>query len=291
MVAPWIEDLIERAIGALGRADHARALELADQLLAEAPDHPLVRAIRAQALLGSGAGEEALEEAERAVELDPSSVRAHILLGLAAWRTERLTRAQESFQRAVKLSGRKPGVLVDYAWFMASARGPRLAVLAAQDAVDADNGSSTAWAALGLAQFRLRRRQEAEASLKRALQLDPNDPYAQLVMAKLLQDQRQDTKAVALASLLEDTPGTQEDVDSIRREAKKRQIARMLVERHADPESVSHERRPAWWVWVLGAVMIIAGLAVIIPPVTLLSCLPYLAVLSLLLFLLRRATG
>ena len=56
--------------------------------------------------------------------------------------------------------------------------------------------------ALGLAQFRLHRRQEAEVSLTRALQLDPNDPYAQSVMAMLLQDQRQDSKAVALAVLL-----------------------------------------------------------------------------------------
>jgi len=118
---------------------------------------------------------------------------------------------------------------------MASERGPRPAIEAATAAVRAAAHSSTAWAALGLAQFRLRRRREAEASLHKALKLDPNDPYAQSVMAALLQDKRQDSQAVALSRLLEETPGTEQIVADIRDEAKRRQFAKRMVEREAFP--------------------------------------------------------
>ena len=245
-----IEELSDEALEALQRGDYVRALAVADQLIAAAPESPAARALRAQALLGTDAGEEAVSEARRAVELDPQDAYTQRLLGLAAWRDERLTLAQGSFEQAVELSGRKPELLAEYAWFMASERGPRLAEEAAREAVDADANSSTAWAALGLAQFRLRRRQQAEASLRRALKLDPNDMYAQSAMVVLLQDQRQDTKAQALAHLLEDSPGTEEFVASVRAEAKQRQIARMLLERNAVREAVFAEPPRRGWLWV-----------------------------------------
>jgi len=271
-----IEELLEEALGALRRGDHVRALAIADQLTTALPESPVARAIRAHALLGTDAGGEAVAEAQRAVELDPRNQYAQRLLGLAAWRDERLTLAQVSLERAVELSGRKPELLAEYAWFMASERGPRLAEQAAQEAVCADEGSSTAWAALGLAQYRLHRRKEAEASLRRALELGPNDLYAQSAMVVLLQDQRKDTKAEALAHLLEGSPGTEEFVESVRAEARERQIARMLLERKAIPNEVSAEslRRRGFWLAVAAAM--IAGMCVLIQPqgaIQLLLCL------------------
>ena len=113
-------------------------------------------------------------------------------------------------------------------------RGPKPAEQAAQEAVEADAESSTAWAALGLAQFRLHRREEAEASLRRALQLNPNDIYAQSAMVALLQDRHDDGKAEALAGLLGEHAGTEDLVAAVRDNAKQRRIARMLVERKVD---------------------------------------------------------
>jgi len=250
----------------LKRGDHIRALAVADQLVADVGDHPLLRAMRAEALLGSENGEEALAEARLAVELDPNSDYAHRVLGLAAWRQERRTLAQESLERAVELSGRRPELLAEYAWFMAIERGPRLAEAAARRAIDTDAEMSTAWAALGLAQYKLRHRDEAEVSLRRALELNPKDLYAQGAMIMLLQDRRLDNQVEVLADLVGETPGTEEFVASIRDEAKRRRIARMLVERNAMPEPKAEESPRRWAAWTVALALIVTGICLFFEP-------------------------
>jgi Tfp pilus assembly protein PilF len=247
------QSLIDEAFAALHDGDSVRALGIGDQLAAEAPESPVAHAIRAQALVGAADAEEFLKEALRAVELAPHDGHAHRLLALAAWRNGRLGQAQESFRRALGLTGRAPAVLSEYAWFMASERGPKLAQEAAQAAVDADERSSTAWAALGLAQYRLHRFAEAEASLRRALQLNPNDIYAVSAMVGLLQDQRKDDKAEALVSMLKGQAGTEEVVESVQQQARERRIAGMLVQRKVDLDTAVGEPRRYRWIWLLGA--------------------------------------
>jgi len=282
------QNLCDDALTALRAGDYVRAVALADQLVAARPDDAVVRGIRAQALLGADAGEDAVEEARRAVELDPESQYAHRLLGLSAWRAGRLTLAQESFERAVEISRRRPELLAEYAWFMASERGPRPAERAAQEAVEADPESSTAWAALGLAQHKLHRRREAEESLGRALKLDPNDLYAQGAMAALLQDLRRDSQAEALADLLGEVPGTEQLVEEIHREAKRRQVARMLVERQAMPTAPSPLFTRRLGVWLLMACTMIVGLVVLVHPETVAQYVACLVFPLLILFLLRK---
>jgi Tfp pilus assembly protein PilF len=251
------QDLIEQAFAALNNGDYVRALAIGDQLVADLPDRAVVRAIRAQALLGTDSPQEAYEEACRAVELAWEDEHAHLLLAMSAWRTERLAIAQEAFKHAIALSGSKPAILSEYAWFMASERGPKLGKEAADAAVEADAASSTAWAALGLAQYRLHRRAEAEASLRRALELNPNDIYAQSAMVTLLQDRRQDGRAEALVGLLAEHAGTEDLVAAVRDEAKRRKIGRMLVERKVDVDAPPRESRSALWVWVIAAATLV----------------------------------
>jgi Tfp pilus assembly protein PilF len=282
-----INDLTEEALLALDDGKHVRALALADQLIAAQPDNPTARCIRAQALLKSGAGEDAVDEARLAVELDPESEQAQTILGIAAWRTGKLTLAQSSLEEAIRLSGRRPGLLVDYAWFMASERGPRPALDAALEATRAAGGSSTAWAALGLAQFRLHRREEAETSLRKALELDPNDPYAQSAMATLLQDKAQDNQAVALTHLLEDVPGTEEIVAGVRQEAKRRQVAKKLVEREALPDAV-FEVTVRRWFWPVLAAALVGLMWYGIRPESLATLLPTVVIPLLLVWIAYR---
>ena len=177
-------------------------------------------------------------------------------------------------------------MVADFAFFMAAARGPRLAEAAANEAVCADPQCAAAWAARGLAQFRLHRRRAAEASLKRALELDPNDPYAQAAMLALLYDRREHAQAVALAELLKDSRGTEEFVAvrlfllgcgfpdisateefvaTIRNEAKKRQVGWELVERGALREPTYYADSPwLFWLCLLLSALIVAGLVALI---------------------------
>ena len=263
-----IEVLTAEALEALERGDHVRAIAITDQLASEAPDDPLIHVVRARALLVGGDPEEALAASQRAVELDPAGSKAQSLLGVAAWRLGRLTLAQQALETAIRNSGQQPGPLVDFAWFMASERGPRLAEDAALEAIAAADNSSTAWAALGLSQLRLHRRDDARESLRRALELDPNDPYAQYAMPRLLQDRRADADAVHLASILQETPGTQAIVADIQREAKQRQVARRLVERGAYPTPDRHDRPYRPWFWLVASIAVIFILLTTLQPST-----------------------
>jgi Tfp pilus assembly protein PilF len=284
-----IESLIQQALAAISRGDDVRAVAITDQLATELPDDALVRATRAQALLSGADAEAAFDEARRAVELDAQNALAQLLLGLAAWRTERLGLAQQSLVEAVRLSGRSARYLTQYAWFMAQERGPRLAEAAAREAIAADASSSTAWAALGLAKHRLHNNVEAEASLRQALRLDPNDIYAQSAMVVLLQHQRHDEQAVALSKLLEESPGAEDFVAAVRAEAKRRHVERLLVEHKAMPGAP--ERR-GWWLWLswsIAAGMVGAGVCLVFQPSLPIVVLMCVIIPSLLLWGLRRA--
>ena len=259
---------MEQARAALDGGDHVRALSISDQLVALAPDDPAACAIRARVLLHADAGEEALSESRRAADLAPQDARVHLIMGLAAWRCERLTLAQQSLERAIELSGRNPGILVDYAWFMAVERGPRLAEDAALEAVAANQTSSTAWAALGLVQFRLHHREGAKESLDRALELDPTDPYAQSVMISFFHDRSENDKAEAMRGLLEGTPGTQDVIEKIRHDVKSRRIARLLIERGMDEIEPKNPARYVGWAWLAVTAALVGSLCVVFRPAT-----------------------
>ena len=285
-----IRDLIDETRDALESGDHPKALEISARLAGECPADIEIRLLLAKVLLHADAADEALQEARQVVKMAPASDEAQTLLGLAAWRNGRLTLAQDSLQRAIRLSGRRPGLLADYAWFMAQERGPKLAEEAAREAIAANEKSSTAWAALGRTQFRLHRFAEAEASLRRALQLDPNDPYAQRAMMDLLHQRRQDGKAVALASLLEDTPGTEQLVKTVRSEAKSRLIAYKLLERRAIPAANFDNPRQRW-NWLFVAAFLMTGVLLVAQPTSPTGFAICLVVPLILLYPIRRLLG
>jgi Tfp pilus assembly protein PilF len=251
---------VDLALAALQHGQDVRAVAITDQLVAEAAEDPLVCAVRAQALLSGSSAEEAFAAARRAAELNPASEHAQRVLGLAAWRDGRLSLAEQSLQRAVELSGRRGNLLAEYAWFMASERGPRAAEAAAREAIEADRRSSTAWTALGVAQHHLHRRDEAEASLRRALELDADDLNAQSAMVDLLQERRQDDRAGALTEVMENHPEAEEYVASVREETRARRLAGLLIERQAMPEPSAHDRTRYLAVLLPVAAVIFAAL-------------------------------
>jgi Tfp pilus assembly protein PilF len=284
-------DLIEQALAALRSGKYARAVAIADQLAVDMPEDPLVRSIRAQGLLHSNDPEAALAEAHKAVELDPTNAHTLALLGYAAWRAERPTLAQASFEAAIKYSGGDSFFLTEYAWFLANNRPPKAAETAARNAIEANDASSTAWAALGLAQFRMHRQADAETSLRRALSLNPNDIYAQSAMVALLQEQGKEVEAQALAGLLTDHVGAEDLATSLREESQERKIAAMLVERNIDlntPVADSHLRH---WLAMIAAAAIVGGFLYYLSPdrpwLVIIATLMPLALIGLILWIWR----
>lgn len=195
-------DLVERATRALGAGDHVLALALADQVAAMDPEDSIARIVRVHALLAMGSVEEAFHEAQIAVLLDPESEDGQMALALAAWRRGRLTLAQQSFERARELSADNPSFVAQLAWFLANERSPKAAVRVAEQVLARTDRLATAWAALGLAQLRLRRFEEAETTLRRAMDTDPRSPEAQAAMVRLLKRRGDARQAEVLADVL-----------------------------------------------------------------------------------------
>lgn len=194
--------LVERATQALAAGDHVLALALADQVAAMDPEDSLARIVRVHALLAMNSTEEAFHEAQIAVLLDPENEDAHMALGLAAWRRNRLHLAQQSFERSRDLSEDNPSFVAQLAWFLANERSPKAAIRVAESALSQSHRNATAWAAIGLAQLRQRRAEEAETSIRRALDIDPKCSEAQAAMVRLLKRRGDIRQAEVLAELL-----------------------------------------------------------------------------------------
>ncbi len=228
------ENCILQAIAALDENQPIRALSLAEQVVTGYPDLLIGRLLRADALLRLDRGKEALEEAEYAGGLAPRDLHAQILLAQAAEAAGRLGRAQQAWEAAVHLSRENPEIVREYARFMTAHRGPRPALEVARHAVELLPRDAAAWTILGQAQLRMKQWSDAERSLQHALQIDPNDVQAQAAMAVFLHLRGREDSALALTRLLEGRKEAEQVVEHIRRDAKKRQLNRILVERGID---------------------------------------------------------
>jgi len=244
-------DLPQQARDALAAGDLKRGLALADQCVAAEPDNPIFRYWRANALLGLGSAREALKEAREALRTGPDLYEAHWVQAEAARELGHYGQAQQAFERALELSGQEADILVAYAVFMACHRGPRPAEEAAMDAIQAAPESPDAWAALGLTQFRLHRFTEAEFSLQRALQIDPDNALAKMYMAMFLRSRGQHAQAGAMLRLLEDHEQSGPFVEAIRQaEREKRSMARVYERQEVQDAEFGGARHRGWRPYV-----------------------------------------
>ena len=196
--------MTEEASQALAAGNYVRALAVGDQIAAMDPEDPVARVIRAHALLAGGGVEEAHREAQIAALLDPESEDAQMALALSAWRMGRIRVAADAFARAVHLSGRDPSFAAQYAWFLANEQPAKSAIAVAEEALAKESRCAAAWAAVGLAQLRLKKWREAEIALQTAVEIDPNSVEAQSAMVRLLKRRGDVRQADALAAALRD---------------------------------------------------------------------------------------
>lgn len=258
------EGHVRNVLLALDQKEYLRALSQADQWVTEAPQDPLAYGLRALTLLQLQRPRDALEDARRARQLAPDDPHILSVFAQAAEAENRLSWAQEAWEKAVRLSHNAPPILRDFARFMVHHRGPKPALEIARQAVEADKRSSEAWGLLAAAQIRMHQFQEAEQSLKRALALDPNNVEAQALMAQYLLFKGKQDQALALSELLQDYEQARPVAQRIQQEAKKRNLERILVERALDLSA--HRPEPTslrwfslmWWILAYSGALAIA---------------------------------
>jgi Tfp pilus assembly protein PilF len=198
-----VDEMTERAAQSLAAGEPLRALALADQLVSINPEDATARVIRSHALMATNSLDEAFREAQVAVLFDAESEDAQMAFALAAWRSRKISLAQQAFERAISLSRHRTPFEAQYAWFQSSELDPRSAEKSAERMVGSSPRSATAWASLGLAQFRLNKPEEAAQSLRRALEIDPRSPEAQSAMIRLLKRRGETRQADALREVLQ----------------------------------------------------------------------------------------
>ena len=146
MTPEEIDNLAGRVMDAFAAGNYVGGLAMADQLVRARPAVATFRYWRAHALLHLGEAVAAYQEARVATDLDEHLYQAHLLMAGAAVKLGRTTDARRAFERAVEASDRQPGIMADYASYLASEGGARLAEQAAIQAIQADGQSSNAWA-------------------------------------------------------------------------------------------------------------------------------------------------
>jgi tetratricopeptide (TPR) repeat protein len=141
-------------------------------------------AAHGQVLAKSGNNEEALAEFERALALDPYSVRALYGRGLVRQAEKEHQQAIEDFTAANGLSPQKAEPLLARANSYFALDKAKEAIADLDEAVQADPNSALAWSNRAAAYERLGDKANASASYSRALALRPKDEAARSGLAR-----------------------------------------------------------------------------------------------------------
>lgn len=123
---------------------------------------------------------QALEELRTALSTDPSYAQAYGLLGLVYLDLRERERAEESFQRALRLAPDDSEILNNYGWFLCQTGRPRESIAQFQASVKNPLYATPARPLhnAGICSMRAGDEAGAEAYFVRAFQLDPRNPVS-----------------------------------------------------------------------------------------------------------------
>lgn len=129
-----------------------------------------------------GRGEEGmltrgLQEANKALEIDPDNPDAHVSLGLVDLARGKLPAAREKFRKAILVSPNHPDALSWFSYFNTITGNPEYAGILARRAIQRDPQNTVHYIWLGLALISQGRFMEALECLDRTVRLDPRNPY------------------------------------------------------------------------------------------------------------------
>lgn len=129
----------------------------------------------------------ALEELKTAVSADPSYAPAYGLYGMVYMDLRENALAQDSFERALRLSPNDPDINHNYGWFLCQTKREPDSIKYFLQAIR-NPLYATPWrsySAAGQCSMRANNLKDAEEFFQRALKLDPDDPSSMLQMAQI----------------------------------------------------------------------------------------------------------
>jgi Tfp pilus assembly protein PilF len=261
-----VEKLAKRAFEAFMAEKHVLGLALTDQLIEAVPTNATFRCWQVYGLLDGGQPQEAVEAARRAVQVAPGAFETHLVLAQSLWTCDNPNEAQREFEQAISLSRGHPYVLSEYASFLAIDRDAADAHRVAEEAIKANPNSADAWAALGVAQYRLQRIPEAKSSLRRSLELNPASNRAALAMQAVLSEVARRKGAAALRDMIKDIPEAGQLAAELCRQVQRREEAWSEA---AEDEAETVSRRPnsarlrrAWYIAIAVLLALATGAVV-----------------------------
>jgi type IV pilus assembly protein PilF len=129
----------------------------------------------------------ALEELRSAVAADSNYAPAYGMYGLVYMQMNDNTRAEESFERALRLAPNDADINHNYGWFLCQTKREEKSIEYFLQALR-NPLYGTPWrsyAAAGMCTLRLKRTKDAEAFFERALKSEPDEPSALLYLGQI----------------------------------------------------------------------------------------------------------
>lgn len=147
----------------------------------------------------------AIEEANRAIQLDPNLAMAHAVLGLVYMDLDDRPQAEQNFARALRLDADNPEINNNYGWFLCRTGRERAALDYFQRAA-ANKLYATpalAWQNAGICMLQVKDYKAAEGYLRRAFELDAASPVVKYQLSRMYLATRELERANFYFGLLE----------------------------------------------------------------------------------------
>ncbi len=129
----------------------------------------------------------AIDEANRALELDPKSAMGYSILGLIYMDLDDRSQAEQNFGRALRLDADNPEINNNYGWFLCRTGRERASLEYFQRAA-ANKLYATpalAWRNAGVCMMQMKDYAAAESYLRRSFELDATSPVAKFQLTRL----------------------------------------------------------------------------------------------------------
>ena len=129
----------------------------------------------------------ALEELRIATAADPSYAAAHGMFGMVYMDLKETAKADDSFQRAIRLSPNDPDIVHNYGWFLCQNAREKESIPFFLQAIRNPlyTAPGRSYTAAGVCSMRMKNVKDAEEFFARALRLKPDEPSALLHLGEI----------------------------------------------------------------------------------------------------------